>query len=189
MRFTFVHGGWKGSAHDARVFTDACMMPENNFPFPPQGKYYVVDSAYKNSPGFLAPYRGQRYHLRDFRGSGRDPRSMKELFNHHHSSVRNIIERTFGVLKKRFPILKGPMQNYMMARQTSMAIACCVVHNFIREQLPYDAYFLEYMDEQMIVNHDGLPTNMYVNFSNERVDEWNTYRNEIAIQMWNCGRS
>ena len=165
------------------------MTPNNNFSFSPQGKYYVVDSAYKNSPGFLAPYRGQRYHLRDFRGSGRGSRSMKELFNHRHSSVRNIIERTFGVLKKRFPILKGPMQNYMLARQTSIVIACCVVHNFIREQLPYDTYFLEHLDEDMIVDQDGLRNNIYVHISNERVEEWNEYRNDIATAMWNCGRS
>ena len=81
------------------------------------------------------------------------------------------------------------MQNYMLARQTSMAIACCVLHYFIREQLPYDTYFLEHLDEDMIVNQDGLPNNMYVHISNERAEEWNQYHNDIATHMWNCGSS
>ena len=38
MRFTFVHGGWEGSAHDARVFLDAVNSTKARFPWPPHGK-------------------------------------------------------------------------------------------------------------------------------------------------------
>ena len=38
MRFTFVHGGWEGSVHDARVFVDAVSSYEARFPWPPEGK-------------------------------------------------------------------------------------------------------------------------------------------------------
>ncbi|KAL0443990.1 UNVERIFIED_CONTAM: hypothetical protein Slati_2121700 [Sesamum latifolium] len=31
-------------------------------------KYYLVDSAYPNFPGFLTPYRQDRYHINSFRG-------------------------------------------------------------------------------------------------------------------------
>lgn len=34
-------------------------------------KYYVVDSGYPNKRGFLAPHRGCRYHLHDYRSRGR----------------------------------------------------------------------------------------------------------------------
>jgi hypothetical protein len=27
------------------------------------GKYYVVDAGYPNQPGYLAPYKGERYHM------------------------------------------------------------------------------------------------------------------------------
>ena len=67
------------------------------------GKYYTVDAAYTNMPGFMAPFRAAR--------GTQHERVAKALFNRRHASVRNIIERSFGVLKKRFPILKGPMQN------------------------------------------------------------------------------
>lgn len=31
------------------------------------GKYFLVDAGYTNGPGFLAPYRGTRYHLNEWR--------------------------------------------------------------------------------------------------------------------------
>ena len=56
--------------------------------------------------GFLSPYRGERYHLSHYRAGG-PPQGMKELFNRRHASLRNVIERCFGVLKARFPILNA----------------------------------------------------------------------------------
>ncbi|KAG8487645.1 hypothetical protein CXB51_018362 [Gossypium anomalum] len=67
MCFTFVMAGWEGSAHDTRIFLDAIRDPKYKFPHPPNGKYYLVDSGYPQMKGYLGPYRGQRYHLPDFR--------------------------------------------------------------------------------------------------------------------------
>ena len=55
---------------------------------------------------FSSPYRGERYHAQEYRGQGRQPKNLEELFNYRHSSLRMTIERCFGVLKNRFPILK-----------------------------------------------------------------------------------
>ena len=96
------------------------------------GYYYVVDSGYSNMLGFLAPYRGEKYHLRDYRGSTRAPRGPTELFNYRHSSLHNVIKRCFGILKARFPILKL-MLKYPPRRQRLNPIACCVLHKFIRK--------------------------------------------------------
>ncbi|KAH9714534.1 DDE Tnp4 domain-containing protein [Citrus sinensis] len=76
MMFTFVYTGWEGTANDSRVFMDALNRPESGFPLPEEGYYYVVDSGYINMKGFLTPYRGERYHLRDYRGPGRAPRDL-----------------------------------------------------------------------------------------------------------------
>jgi hypothetical protein len=54
-----------------------------------------VDSGYPNRPGYLAPYKGTKYHLPEFR-QGPMPRGIKELFNFTQSSLRNVIERSFG---------------------------------------------------------------------------------------------
>ncbi|XP_038704636.1 uncharacterized protein LOC120000575 [Tripterygium wilfordii] len=63
MLFTFVCGGWEGSAHDSRIFNKVLSYVHSNFPHPPTGKYYLVDAGYPNQRGYLAPYKGQRYHL------------------------------------------------------------------------------------------------------------------------------
>ena len=119
------------------------------------GKYYLVDAGFTNMPGFLAPFRSQRYHLQEFRGHRYA--GPKELFNHRHSSLRNVIERTFGVLKKRFPILRS-MPNYKSTRQGPLVIACCVVHNWIRLHAGMDPLFME-ADNEMAAEAeaDGLP--------------------------------
>ncbi|XP_022041385.1 uncharacterized protein LOC110943964 [Helianthus annuus] len=52
----------------------------------------------------MTPYRGVRYHLKEY--STHAPKNSKELFNLHHASLRNAIERALGVLKKRFPIIR-----------------------------------------------------------------------------------
>jgi hypothetical protein len=63
------------------------------------GKYYLVDSEYPNRNRFLAPYKGQRYHI--FEWKHHQPVGLKEVFNQAHSSLRNVIERSFGVLKMK----------------------------------------------------------------------------------------
>ena len=59
------------------------------------GKYYLVDSGYANKWCFLASYRGQNYHLTNRRRRGGDKK--KEQFNYNHASLRNTIEKTFGI--------------------------------------------------------------------------------------------
>jgi len=60
---------------------------------------------------FIYYYRGVRYHLKEF-GEGIDrPQNKEELFYLRHAKLRNIIERAFGVIKKRFPLLVN-LKNY-----------------------------------------------------------------------------
>ncbi|KAL0534371.1 hypothetical protein IC582_028661 [Cucumis melo] len=106
MLFTYVMSGWEGSANDSCILLECIKNPENKFPMPKRDQYYLVDSGYSNMPIFLASFRGQRYHFRDFREMRHRPRGREEVFNYRHSSLRNVIERCFGVLKARFPILK-----------------------------------------------------------------------------------
>ncbi|GKD61174.1 putative nuclease HARBI1 [Tanacetum coccineum] len=107
MCFTFVWAGWEGTAHDTIIFLEALRRPQVNFPRPTGDKYYVVDAGYPNIKGYLAPYKGNdiHYHIPDFRrgqtSAQRAPKGKKETFNYYHSSLRNVIERTFGVWKAR----------------------------------------------------------------------------------------
>ena len=88
MRFVYVTIGWESSAHDSLVLLDAISNPSVVFPVPPVGKYYVVDAEYKHMSGFMAPFKHGR--------RGRSQTAHKGLFNHHHSSIRNVIKMLFG---------------------------------------------------------------------------------------------
>ncbi|XP_024310351.1 protein ALP1-like [Brachypodium distachyon] len=139
MRFTSIVAGWPGSAHDTRIFRDTLDKYKKGFPHPPAGKYYLVDPGYPNDTGYLAPYRGQKYHLPEFR-MGRPPSGKEELFNFAHSSLRNVIERSFGVLKQKWRILLD-IPSYRVKKQTKIIIACMALHNFIRESEIFDEDF------------------------------------------------
>ena len=52
------------------------------------------------------------------------PENPVELFNLRHASLRNFIERAFGVLKKRFPIIsRGTEPQYPIKTLTEIVLA------------------------------------------------------------------
>jgi len=61
LYFCCIIPGWEGSAHDGRVLQWAL----GNGLKVPEGKYFLVDAGYALKKGFLTPYRGVRYHLRE----------------------------------------------------------------------------------------------------------------------------
>ncbi|GAB4859630.1 hypothetical protein Ancab_040407 [Ancistrocladus abbreviatus] len=109
------------------------------------GKYYFVDSDYPNTIDYIASYKETRYHLSDFH-RGRVAQGKEEKFNFTHSSLRNVIERCFSVLKARFPILKQ-MPNYSLQKQMFIVVAVMTCHNFIRMKLRSDELFELYGNE------------------------------------------
>lgn len=78
--------------------------------------------------GLLTPYRGIGYHLKDY--STRGPRKLRELFDLQHSSLWNVIERTFGELKKRFPINDSGIEpHYSFEVMIYIIFTWCILHN------------------------------------------------------------
>ncbi|XP_017981016.1 PREDICTED: putative nuclease HARBI1 [Theobroma cacao] len=131
MLFTFVVVGWPGTAHDTRIFSTVLEEMKNVFPHPPEGKYYIVDASYPNMKGYLALYKGERYHIPDFRGCSQ-PEGIEETFNHEHSSLRNVIERTIRVWKNRWHILRD-MKPFPLIKQEKIIVATMALHNYIRQ--------------------------------------------------------
>ncbi|XP_070044545.1 uncharacterized protein [Nicotiana tomentosiformis] len=152
MVFTNVYAGWEGVAHDARVLTEIASNPDNGFSFPPYNKYYLCDAAYPNTRGFLAPYRNIRYWLGDYHR--RRAINKEKKFNHAHAQLKNIIERAYGVLKARFPIL-DKMAPYSIDVQRDLVIACSAVHNFIKKERLNDDLFNQYDLPQVIFEEEG----------------------------------
>jgi hypothetical protein len=141
LTFSYVLAGWEGSAHDGGVLEDAVYkgLPT------PRGKYYLCDAGYALKSYCLTPYRGVRYHLKEWERGNARPQNAQELFNLRHSSLRNVVERAFGILKKRFPILVT-MTSYSMERQVSLVKSCFMIHNFIRVNQGYEDEFDDWND-------------------------------------------
>jgi len=59
------------------------------------------------------------------------------LYNLHHSQARNVIERIFGVVKKRYSILRET-NDFPQGTQAKIVSACGVIHNFIHTFDPND---------------------------------------------------
>uniref|UniRef100_A0A803L6V7 DDE Tnp4 domain-containing protein n=1 Tax=Chenopodium quinoa TaxID=63459 RepID=A0A803L6V7_CHEQI len=128
-----LHKNDQSSAHDMRVLLNALSRP-NGFRVP-RGNYYFVDAGYTNCEGFLAPYRGQRYHLKEW--TNQQPESAEEFYNMKHARVRNVIERCFGLLKGRWSILRSP-SFFPIRTHGRIVMACCLLHNLIRKFMPTD---------------------------------------------------
>ena len=94
----------------------------------------------------MTPYRNVRYWLSDFRSGGKAV-GREEIFNLCHARLRNVIERAFGVVKARFPILKK-MAPYSFAAQTKIVMTCFSIHNFLRQVSVVDRLFSEYDTEE-----------------------------------------
>ncbi|PPD99257.1 hypothetical protein GOBAR_DD03719 [Gossypium barbadense] len=77
----------KGSVADGQVLRDA--ISRRHGLKVPHG-YYLVDVGYTNCDGFLAPFRGQRYHLNEWR-QGYQPSSPQEFFNMKHASAHHYV--------------------------------------------------------------------------------------------------
>ena len=60
LQFSYVYPGWEGSAYDAHILEAALASNLHT----PEGKYYLVDAVYGLRKGFLASYRGMRYHVK-----------------------------------------------------------------------------------------------------------------------------
>lgn len=173
MIFSYILAGWEGSAHDGRVLESALSKGLTIFP----GKYYLGDAGYALTPYCLTPYRGVRYHLKEWASGNKRPQNPQELFNLRHSSLRNVIERTFGVVKKRFPLLVL-MYSYPISTQVDLVLCIFYLHNFIR---------IHQYERDEFDNFDENDEDRDVNIRNIDVDDsdMSTFRDTMAQNMWN----
>ncbi|KAL8552508.1 hypothetical protein ACS0TY_001262 [Phlomoides rotata] len=180
MRFVYVLTGWEGSAADSRVLRNA--INRANGLKVPTGNYYLCDNGYPNCEGFLTPYKGVRYHLNEW--TSRRPQTHQEYFNMKHTRARNVIERSFGLLKMRWGILRSPSW-YPINTANKIIMGCCLLHNYIRNEMLFDP--LEGgLDEYMLNQPDAdSNTNTDVVDSLDTTVEWTSKRDYMALNMFN----
>ncbi|KAL2251364.1 UNVERIFIED_CONTAM: hypothetical protein Sindi_2258700 [Sesamum indicum] len=197
MQFIYVLSGWEGSAADSRVLRDALHRqgglriptgsnsPLYNIPIAHEittfsGQYYLCDNGYANAEGFLTPYRGVRYHLHEWDSGAGGPQDKFEFFNLKHSSARNVIERTFGLLKMRWGILRSP-SFYPIKVQNRIILACCLLHNFLRTEMPDDPLVNELPSD----GAEGADADADCVWNIESNPSWNSWRDAMATTMYN----
>ncbi|XP_017478429.1 PREDICTED: putative nuclease HARBI1 [Rhagoletis zephyria] len=115
-----------GSSHDSFIWSmsNARQLVMTKYRDGDHNSWLLGDAGYALEP-FHQPYRKPK------------PRSIQHAFNKTHSSARNIVERTIGVLKTRFRCLLGTLQ-YKPKKVVKIINVCVALHNICRH------YNLEY---------------------------------------------
>ena len=154
------------------------------------GSYYLCDNSYANSEGFLTPFKGVRYHLKEWGPTNQRPNSPKELFNMRHTMARNIIERAFSILKMRWGILRSA-SFYPIKTQTRLIVCCFLLHNYVRGEMQVDPIEVELQnghvdgEEEPIGTQQELPSEIQFVDTVEATPGWNQKRVDLANYMWN----
>jgi DDE superfamily endonuclease len=129
--FTYLRAGYEGSLSDSTVFEWAT---EADLQVPGTDTYLVADAGYNDASihqgRLLTPYLNVRYDLKEWERETQQPQTKEELFNLRHASLRNAVERTFGVWKGRFHILRSPRRLPIRA-QRQLIYALAALHNFL----------------------------------------------------------
>ncbi|KAL8366216.1 hypothetical protein RB595_004806 [Gaeumannomyces hyphopodioides] len=115
-RFVFVMPGAEGSMHDSRLLRHAQKL---GFQVP-EGCFYLGDAGFFHGDGILMPYKGTRYHLQE-QGLAR-PESREEIYNLYHAKMRAVVEDAFGVLKRRWKIVRGNAPEYCFPTQIDIVL-------------------------------------------------------------------
>jgi hypothetical protein len=110
------------------------------------------------------------------------PQSKEELFNLRHAQARNVVERIFGVLKRRFKVLVYPPE-YDMDIQAQLPPALAAIHNFIRQYDPGEISDIvkEVTDVQPGGRHGELAVGPPERAARDRAS---ARRDAIAQAMW-----
>ena len=172
-KFLFVQAGGDGAEHDSRILT--YIEQKNMWPLK-ENQTILLDAAYCNSSQKLTPYRGVRYHLKEWRHASNRPNNSSELYNLRHSTLRSrAIECAFGVLKEKFRILQQPLEFKNTKAQMLVIYDIFCLHN-------------------IILIHEGM-TRTLPDYENIDADNWiddmdlttingATIRDAISGEMW-----
>lgn len=134
--FTSIDAQWPGSVHDSRILKNSAIYVQmNNMRH--NNMVLLGDSGYGINRWLMKPYR--------------NPETPEEIaFNTLFTKERVIIERCFGQLKRRFPILQY-MVRVKLDRVASVIISCAVLHNiskYLNDPLPVDEEEEDVMNDE-----------------------------------------
>lgn len=116
--FTSVDCSWAGSVHDARVWRNSSIKEIiSNEQINTKGWLLIGDEGYPLSNTLMTIYRNQQ-----------NLSEVQRAFNNLLKKERIIIERMFGQLKMRFPILSNCIR-VKTENIPKLILVCCILHN------------------------------------------------------------
>lgn len=120
LRIENVVARWPGSAHDQTIFSQSNVHQELENGV--HGDYVIVaDSGYANTFYICTSFTRHR-NLDQLTAAEKE--YQKSIL-----TTRNVVERQYGVLKRRFPILVTGMQLYRLSLVQKVITVCCMLHN------------------------------------------------------------
>lgn len=138
---------WPGSSHDATIFEHSNLrrrFEENEFP----SALLLGDSGYPVRNYLLTPLLNPNT-------------TAEQCYNEVQIRTRNIIERYYGVLKRRFPVLSLGMRLALQTAQ-DVIVATAVLHNVARDQNEEEPHI------EIDVVEDGLSDDIVVQHARPR---------------------
>ncbi|XP_036347424.1 putative nuclease HARBI1 [Rhagoletis pomonella] len=166
MKIRAVDARYPGSSHDAFIWniSDARQSFLREYESGDRASRLLGDCGYGIEPFLLTPYRDALHNSKEYK------------FNMAHSSARNIVERTIGVLKSRFRCLLGTL-HYSPEKVIQIVNVCCALHNICR------SYNIN-LDEEISLQPNEPAVDNVVQPSNPSLQsEGKRIRDEIANNL------
>lgn len=132
---------WAGSVHDQTIFRNSNVRAQ--FEAGQYGNYILVgDSGYANTTYLATPFTENNPEIAH--------NARMQAYQVAIIRTRNVVERQYGLLKRRFPVLAYGIR---LKIETAMKIvtACAIIHNICidaREGLPPGYVDIEDREEQ-----------------------------------------
>jgi hypothetical protein len=113
------------------------------------GYFYIVDGGYNIWIELIAPFK-------------HEPKSsIGHVWSKQIESVRKDVECVFGILKKRFMILKHPIRLRRLETIEHVFLACAVLHNLLIDYDGHDDWeereeMMDFEDVESDIEGDGM---------------------------------
>ena len=114
-----ITANWPGSAHDAAIWTSCDLNGKLSSGMASIEHHLLGDSAYPLKEFLLTPYKNPS-------------NSSQVRYNKRHSSTRMAIEKAYGQLKRRFPLLKNGLKFRKIADSANCVVVAVCLYNFCK---------------------------------------------------------